>query len=100
MFVYEPALLTIGDPVTVIWRFAASCVGVTCFAAALQGWFLYAARWWERAALLAAALLLIKPDVVTDVIGLALLTVILVTQKMARPAIASPVVAPEEARRG
>src|SRR5204862_3685555 len=30
MFVYEPALLTIGEPLTVFWRLGASCVGVIC----------------------------------------------------------------------
>jgi TRAP transporter 4TM/12TM fusion protein len=85
MFVYEPALLTIGDPLLVLWRAASSCIGVMCFAAALQGWFMHRASAWQRAALLAAALLLIKPGVITDVIGLALLAIVLVAQRAAKP---------------
>ena len=94
MFVYEPALLTIGDPVLVVWRCVASSIGVVCFAAALQGWLLHRAIWWERAALLAAALLLIKPDVVTDCIGLVLLVIVLTTQKLVTSRAAAPVAIP------
>jgi TRAP-type uncharacterized transport system fused permease subunit len=84
MFVYEPALLTIGEPMTVAWRFAASCVGVTCLAAGLQGYLFGIARLWERAFLLAAAFCLIKPDVVTDVIGLLLLAIVVLVHKLRR----------------
>ena len=83
MFVYEPALLAIGDPLLVIWRFFASCVGVACFAGALQGWFLRSTPAWQRAVLLAAALLLIKPGLVTDVMGFALLALVLAIQVVA-----------------
>ena len=82
MFIYEPALLTIGEPLTVAWRFLASCVGVVCLAAGLQGYLMGIARPWERAVLLAAAFCLIKPGVVTDVTGLVLLSVVLVAQRL------------------
>ena len=59
-------------------------VGVVCLAAGLHGYLLRECRWWERAALLAAALLLIKPGYVTDAIGLSLLALILVVHKAAR----------------
>jgi TRAP transporter 4TM/12TM fusion protein len=82
MFVYEPALLTIGDPGIVAWRFFASCVGVVCLAAGLQGYLLGIARLWERGALLVAAFCLIKPDVVTDIVGFGLLATVLAAQKL------------------
>ena len=44
-----------------------------CLAAGLQGYLLREAPWWERGALLVAAILLIKPGYITDAIGLALL---------------------------
>jgi TRAP transporter 4TM/12TM fusion protein len=84
MFVYEPALLTIGEPLTVAWRFFASCVGIVCLAAALHGYLRGIAKTWERGVLLVAAFCLIKPDVVTDVIGFALLGVVLVSQTLRR----------------
>jgi TRAP-type uncharacterized transport system fused permease subunit len=66
----------------VAWRFFASCVGVACLAAGLQGYLMGIARPWERAALLVAAFCLIKPDVVTDVVGFGLLAVVLAAQKL------------------
>ena len=93
MFVYEPALLTIGDWTTVVHSSVSATVGVMCFAAALQGWLVREARAWERLALLAAALLLIKPGLVSDAIGLALLALVFAVQKM-QPAVAA-VASPE-----
>ena len=52
-----------------------------CFAAGLQGYFLHAAKMWERIALLVAAVLLIKPGFITDAIGLALLATVFVSQR-------------------
>jgi TRAP-type uncharacterized transport system fused permease subunit len=57
-------------------------VGVTCLAAGLQGYFLREAPWWQRIILLVAAILLIKPGYVTDAIGLALLALVIVAQKL------------------
>ena len=85
MFVYEPSLLTIGDWTTVGTSFVSACIGVVCLAASLQGSLLREAKPWERVALFAAALLLIKPGLITDAIGLALLALVLGVQKL-RPA--------------
>jgi TRAP transporter 4TM/12TM fusion protein len=82
MFVYEPSLLTIGDPVTVVTSTISACIGVMCLAAGLMGYFRAPCTWLERALLLVAALLLIKPGYVTDAIGLALLAIVLVTQAL------------------
>jgi TRAP transporter 4TM/12TM fusion protein len=76
MFVYEPALLMIGDWGTIIWRFLASCIGIALLAAGLHGYFLRAATIWERAILIAAAFCLVKPDWITDVIGAVLVMVV------------------------
>jgi TRAP transporter 4TM/12TM fusion protein len=87
MFVYEPALLTLGPWTTTVHASISACIGVMCFAAALQGWLVREARVWERIALLAAALLLIKPGLITDAIGLVLLaTVFMVQRSRAAPA--------------
>ncbi len=84
MFVYEPTLLLIGDVFTSVTSLLSATVGVVCLAAGLQGYLLRECRWWERLALLAAALLLIKPGYITDAIGLGLLALVLVTQKLPR----------------
>jgi TRAP transporter 4TM/12TM fusion protein len=76
MFVYEPSLLLIGDWTTSLTSCVSATIGVMCFAAALQGYFTRELRLWQRALLFLAALLLIKPGYVTDVIGLVLLAAV------------------------
>ncbi|MEP6679621.1 MAG: TRAP transporter fused permease subunit, partial [Betaproteobacteria bacterium] len=78
MFIYEPSLLLIGDVPTSLLSSITAMVGVFCLAAGLQGYLLRPAPWWE----LAAAILLIKPGLVTDSIGLALLAAVILLQKL------------------
>jgi len=80
MFVYEPALLMIGDWPTIIWRFILSFVGIGLLAAGLHGYLLRRATLWERALLIATAFCLVKPDWVADLIGLALTLVVVAVQ--------------------
>jgi TRAP transporter 4TM/12TM fusion protein len=89
MFVYEPSLLAIGDWFTITTSSLSACVGVMCFAAGLQGWLIREARAWERAALLVAAVLLIKPGYYTDAAGLVLLGIVFAVQRL-RPTEPSP----------
>ncbi len=84
MFVYEPALLMIGDWPTIIWSSTTAAVGVTLFAAGLHGYFLTHSQYWQSAGLVVAGLLLIDPGFVTDLIGAALAVVILGSQFFAR----------------
>ena len=51
MFVYQPALLMIGDWPTIIVGFITSCVGIALFAGGLHGYFVTAASYWQRALL-------------------------------------------------
>jgi TRAP transporter 4TM/12TM fusion protein len=73
MFIYEPALLMIGDWPTIILAAATASVGVICLAASLHGWIFGPARLWQRVLFFAAALMLIKPGLYTDLAGLALI---------------------------
>lgn len=89
MFVYEPALLMINgwDEWHVsLHALVTATIGCMCLAAGMFGYLIREARVWERALLLAAALLLIKPGLITDLIGLALLATVIVNQKFLRPA--------------
>ncbi|HZB63293.1 MAG TPA: TRAP transporter permease [Microvirga sp.] len=80
MFVYEPALLMIGDWGTIVWRAAISALGVLVLAAGLHGYLLRRTRLWERAVLIAAAFCLVKPGLATDLIGAALLALVVASQ--------------------
>ena len=69
-FVYNPALLFQGPWLEILGAVLSGTVGVIALAASLEGYFLRVATWFERALFLAAALLLIDPEIVTDVIGI------------------------------
>ena len=81
MFVYEPMLLLIVSDWSSQWAFVAwsvitASVGVICLAASLFGWFISYALLWHRVLLFVAAMCLIKPGLITDSIGLALLAIV------------------------
>ena len=88
MFIYEPALLMIGDWQTIVSAFFTASLGCILLAAGLFGYLLRAALWWERLLLIAAALLLIKPGWITDLIGLALLAVVVASQLLVKAKVA------------
>lgn len=80
MFIYEPALLMVGDWQTIASSFVTATIGCILLAAGLFGYLLRTTLMWERVLLVAAALLLIKPGWITDLIGFALLAVVLASQ--------------------
>jgi TRAP-type uncharacterized transport system fused permease subunit len=89
MFVYEPLLLLIvpdwsRDWAFVVWSVISASVGVVCLAGSLFGWLFTFASAWQRVLLFIAALCLIKPGLITDAIGLALLAVVAAAQLVAR----------------
>jgi TRAP-type uncharacterized transport system fused permease subunit len=87
MFVFEPALLLMVKDWSAQWaEVALACatavLGVACLAGALHGWFAGRAALWQRVLLGAAALLLIKPGLVTDLAGVALVATVLAAQRL------------------
>lgn len=90
MFVYEPALLMIGDWPTIIWSSITAGIGVLLFAAGLHGYFLTHSKHWQSAALVVGGLLLIEPGLVSDSIGAALAALVMVTQRYARSQAITP----------
>jgi TRAP-type uncharacterized transport system fused permease subunit len=81
-FVYNPALLFQGPWPEILRAVATGTIGVIALAASLEYYFLRRATWLERGLFFAAAMLLIDPNVVTDVIGIGLLAVGLLLQKL------------------
>jgi len=82
MFVYGPSLLFIGTWTEVLTTILFSSVGVVCLAASLHGYLLGPATIWQRVILFVAAINLIVPGYVTDLVGLVLLAVVLVAQRL------------------
>ena len=85
MFVYEPSLLMIGDWQDIASSFITATIGTILLAASLQGYLIRSATMWQRVVLFAAALCLIKPGWITDLIGLALLAVVFARQYLVKP---------------
>jgi TRAP transporter 4TM/12TM fusion protein len=86
MFVYEPALLTIGDWTDTLSGTLAATLGVILLAGGLFGYLVRPASLWQRGVLIVAALLLIKPGWITDLIGLGLALVVVAAQMAERKA--------------
>lgn len=84
MFVYGPAIVLVGTPVEIGLAALTGIIGSMALAAAVQGWFLTRCLSWERGVLLAAALSLIKPGWLTDLVGAGLMIFILVSQSIRR----------------
>jgi TRAP-type uncharacterized transport system fused permease subunit len=83
-FVFYPALLFQGDWTDIVRAVLSGSIGVVALAAGLEGFLVRQASWLERGLFLAAALLLIDPGLLTDLIGLALLAIGLGLQKRRR----------------
>jgi TRAP transporter 4TM/12TM fusion protein len=86
MFVYQPALLMIGDWPTIIVSFVTSCVGIALFAGGLHGYFITAASYWQRALLTAGGICLVFPGLWTDLAGAGLAAIVIATQLIERRA--------------
>jgi TRAP-type uncharacterized transport system fused permease subunit len=85
MFVFAPSLLLKGDAPTVVLAVITASVGVTCLAGGLHEHFFWGrARSWERALLLTAAIVLIKPGWQSDLIGIVLIGLVAASQRWVR----------------
>jgi TRAP-type uncharacterized transport system fused permease subunit len=89
MFVYEPALLMIGDWTTIVAATASATIGVIALAAGFFGYLLAPLAMWQRGVLLVAAVLLIVPEVISSIVGGAILLLVGGGQWYARRRVAS-----------
>ncbi|MBL8673868.1 MAG: TRAP transporter fused permease subunit, partial [Rhodospirillales bacterium] len=71
LFVLNPTLILIGSPMDILHDVASACFAIWLLAAGLEGWLYGVGRigWASRAPLIAAALGLLTPGAVTDLIG-------------------------------
>jgi TRAP transporter 4TM/12TM fusion protein len=96
MFVFGPSLLLIGEWPLILLTIVTATVGVTCLASALHNYFFWGkTRIWERALLLAAAFVLIKPGLWTDTIGATLVGLAVASQLLIKPAAVGAMAAAE-----
>ena len=70
MFVYNNSLLLMGSALNILLSIFTSVIGVVCLGAGIIGHFVKQTNLYERIFLLAAAFLLIKPGLMTDLLGL------------------------------
>jgi TRAP transporter 4TM/12TM fusion protein len=84
-FIYNPALLFSGPWPEILRAVVTGSIGVVALAASMEGYLLRTATWFERALFFVAALLLIDPNAITDVIGFGVLAVTLLMQKVWAP---------------
>jgi len=82
MFVFGPSLLFIGSASQIVQTSVTAIIGVVCLAAGLSGYLLHRAAVWERVLLVVSALVLIKPGLTTDLIGVALIGVTVASQML------------------
>ncbi|MBU2533631.1 MAG: TRAP transporter permease [Alphaproteobacteria bacterium] len=87
MFVFGPPLLMIGSWDSILLATLTATLGVTLLAAGLHGYLIAMANWWERLLMVGAAVVLIKPGIVSDLLGLAILCAVIASQRyLQRPA--------------
>ncbi|WP_294484059.1 TRAP transporter fused permease subunit [uncultured Mailhella sp.] len=80
MFVFEPALLLIGDTSTIIMSIITSLVGVISVSAAMQGFLLRPLNKIEQLLLLLGGFFMIYPGFITDICGCVTIVSILLIQ--------------------
>jgi TRAP transporter 4TM/12TM fusion protein len=81
LFVYVPNLLLVGSPIEIFWNSLVSALGVMAMAGVAMGYFGDRNRWYESLLLAVGALFLLKPGLITDLIGLSMVAVIYILQK-------------------
>jgi TRAP transporter 4TM/12TM fusion protein len=82
MFIYGPELMLIGKPIHILWATCTAILGIIFLAAAVQRCMYQKATWYESLMFFAAALLLIKPGLTTDILGFALGGAAFISQRL------------------
>jgi TRAP transporter 4TM/12TM fusion protein len=70
MFAYAPTLLMQGDPLSIAIDFCAALFGTYLISVGMQGYSVLRHGWLERVIAIVGGLLLIKPGVISDILGL------------------------------
>lgn len=83
MFVYNPKMLFIDASIfDIISIIITSFIGIYAVAAGMEGHMFVKLPWWQRLFTLAGGLMLIVPEIITDIVGIAIVVAIVVIQKI------------------
>ena len=83
IFVYNPEMLLFGiheHPVEATFMVITAVIGIVAVAIGIEGYFLRLANWLERILAIAGGILLLIPGTITDLMGVALLVVMFLSQ--------------------
>ena len=81
MFAMNPSMLLMDQGVlAAVQVIISSCLGIFGIAAALEGYVVTRAPWWQRILLAAGGLCLIDPRLMTDLVGIAAIVIVVVLQ--------------------
>lgn len=86
LFVLNPTLLLIGEPLNIFHDVITACLAIWLLASGLEGWLYGVGRlgWLSRALLIAGALGLLTPGLVSDLVGAALVLVVYTSNLLAK----------------
>lgn len=84
IFVYGEQLLLVGSPGDIILATVTAIIGIIGVAAAVEGWVLRNAFWYERILLFIGSIIMIMPGIWTDLIGIVILAGIYLLQRFYR----------------
>jgi TRAP transporter 4TM/12TM fusion protein len=84
MFVFGPSLMLIGPWHTIVLTAVTATIGVICLAGGLHRYLLRETYWWEQLMMIAAAFVLIKPGLYTDIVGIGLVVAVVALQKLVK----------------
>lgn len=76
VFIYDQSLLLRGELIGLIRPIVTALLGVTCISIAMSGWFFRERSYFERGVISIAAILLLSPNIFTDILGVLILGII------------------------
>ena len=87
MFTLDPkgiGILLKGQVTDVIWTTVTAFIGIAALAGGVENWFLKKTKLYERIMLIVAGLMLVYPIPLYDALGIGLIVLVIVSQKLRR----------------
>ncbi|MBI5966382.1 MAG: TRAP transporter permease [Deltaproteobacteria bacterium] len=99
LFIYRPPVLLIGSPGEIIWASIVTGLATFALAGGVIGYFGSKSRWYENLLLFVGAGLLIKPGLLTDLLGFLIVITVYLLQKKRVASIAALALEAREMRK-